>query len=473
MTEIAAAAPHDLDLERTLLAAIIADNVVADKLYGLEPEMLFDPIHAAIMAAIMDLRQEKRPINLVTLKPRFGAIPFATGGTVLEYMQTFSFAGNLPSISDVIDAIKELHLRREVQALCERGAGSVWDQGLGPTTILTDIVAQANDMLALSRPVGITRNRMPDAVDGQMDRMLNPDVASRIPSGFKDLDDATGGWRRGEYVLLAGRPSMGKSNCAVAFARRAAIKSGVGVAVFSLEMTSDQWVARTICDHIWDRQNPIHYATAMKGELDGVALDIYSRGALEVKKIPIEIEEKSALSAADISSAVRQISEEFKRDGINLGIVVIDHLGKIRPSARYKGNPVREIAEISDALQSIAKTERVCVLALHQLSRAVEGRENKRPGLADLRDSGSLEQDADMVLFPYRPAYYLERMKEDDFEKDSVRIAELAQVRNTLELNIAKQRNGPTTTLNFFVDIASNALRSATKLSVVHSAMGR
>jgi replicative DNA helicase len=457
------AAPNDLDLERTLLAAVIADNAVLDRLQGFEPEMLFDPIHASIFAAMGDLRGEKRPINLVTLKPRFGAVPFATGGTVFEYMQTFSFAGNMPTITDVSDALKELHLRREVQSLCERGAGAVWDQGYGPNTVLTDLIQQASLLLDKAKPVAITRRRMKDALHDMMDKMLNDDTASRIPSGFSDLDAATGGWRRGEYVLLAGRPSMGKSTAAVAFAKQAA-KSGVGVAVFSLEMTNQQWVTRTVCDEVWDHRAPIHYSEAIKGNLTDEQLERYSRGVINLEKLPLVVDVRGGMSAAEIAMATRQISEDLAKDGISLGMIVVDHLGKVRPTSRYKGNPVREVAEISEAMANLAKSEDVCVLALHQLNRGVEGRDNKRPGLSDLRDSGSLEQDADMVLFPYRPAYYLERAKEDDTEKDFERRHQLQTLKNVLELGIAKQRNGPTTTLNFFVDIAANAIRDAAKV---------
>lgn len=469
-TELASLSPHDPELERTLLAAIIAENAVLNRLSDFEPEMLYDPIHAAIMVAMFDLRSEKRPINLVTLKPRFGAVPFATGGTVFEYMQSFSFAGMMPDISDIVDALKELHLRREVMALNERVSGAIWDQGYGPRTILADMLRECGDLLGRSKPAGVTRRKMSDALDDMMDKMLNDDTANRIKTGLVDLDEATGGLRRGEYVLLAGRPSMGKSATAVSIARRVA-KTGVGVAVFSLEMTNQQWMTRTVCDEIWENSDPVHYAAALKNELSPIHLDRYAKGVKILKPHPLFLDEKSALSATDIAAGVREIAEEFEKDGIKLGLVVVDHLGKVRPSSRYKGNPVREVAEISEAMAVLAKSERVCVLALHQLNRAVEGRDNKRPGLSDLRDSGSLEQDADMVLFPYRPAYYLERMKEDDPNKDLDRKMELRKVRNVLEVNIAKQRNGPTTTLNFFVDIASNAIRDAAKFAVINSAM--
>src|SRR5262245_1787581 len=149
----------------------------------------------------------------------------------------------------------------------------------------------------------------------------------------------------------------------------------------------------------------------------------------------------------------------FAREGRRLDLVIVDHLGKIRASNRYKGQKVHEITEISDALANLAKSEQVAVLALHQLNRAVEGRDNKRPELADLRDSGSLEQDADGVLFAYRAAYYLERMKFDDREDEEERIKKLEATRHAIEIAIAKHRNGPTSTVELYCNMPANALR--------------
>jgi replicative DNA helicase len=139
--------------------------------------------------------------------------------------------------------------------------------------------------------------------------------------------------------------------------------------------------------------------------------------------------------------------------------VIIDHIGFMTPSNRYRGNRVHEVSEISAGLQRLAKSEVVSVLALHQLNRGTEGRDNKRPQLADLRDSGSLEQDADLVMFAYRSAYYLERMKFDDPDDEAERAQKLEAARNELEVGIAKSRNGPTGTVELYCDMAANAVR--------------
>jgi replicative DNA helicase len=171
------------------------------------------------------------------------------------------------------------------------------------------------------------------------------------------------------------------------------------------------------------------------------------------------IEEGSGLSVSDIASGVRRTAERFDRDGKRLGMVVIDHIGFLTPTNRYKGTKVHEVSEITAGLQRIAKSEQVAVLALHQLNREVETRDNKRPTLSDLRDSGSVEQDSDIVVFPYRSTYYLERLKYDEPALEQDRLEKAEALRNELEVNIAKQRNGPALTIELFCDMAANAVR--------------
>jgi replicative DNA helicase len=163
---------------------------------------------------------------------------------------------------------------------------------------------------------------------------------------------------------------------------------------------------------------------------------------------------------AEIASRVRAQAQRFEREGVKLGLVVIDHLGFIKASDRYRGNRVHEVTEISAGLGQIAKEHDVALIVLSQLNRGTEGRENKRPSLSDLRDSGSLEQDADVVLFCYREAYYLERTKHDPGSQAELkRQTELEATRNTLEVIVAKNRMGPTGIVNLFCDMGCNAVR--------------
>lgn len=472
----ATSAPCDLDLERSLLSAIIADNALLDKIPQLQPDMLHDPIHANVMKSILDLRQEGRPINLVTLKPRWGAVPFATGGTVFEYLRTFEFAGTLPNIVDISDGLIELHQRRLFLDIGERMTASAGDPSIGPGPLISSFLSELDDLQAQTKPVGKTLWKADDAVDDLFDQILNGTKVDAAPTGFVDLDEFIGGWRESTYVVLAGRPSMGKTALAVSLARKAAL-GGHGVGIFSLEMSKDQWMTRTICDQAWvgvDDKAPLK--SALRRTMNDHEFDLFSTAGKIIRGLPLVIDESSGLTAADIAAGVRQMAEEFRKDGKRLRMVIIDHMGKVMPSGRYKGNRVQEVTELSNALHEIAKTERITLVALCQLNRAVEGRDNKRAGLSDLRESGAIEQDADIVIFPFRPAYYLERAKENTAEEEAVRMAELRMVQNLLEINIAKQRNGQTGGFELFVDMSANAIRDAAKIdpsTTVYSAMSR
>lgn len=452
------ATPHDLDLERVILASVVADNSVLDKIASLEPDDFYDAVHGALYATMLDLRGEKRPINLVTLKARYGSVPFREGGSVFEYLRGLSFAGNIPDIADVAGSIKELRLRRDMQLLGERIAGAVWDQSVGPATLLTDAAKELDDLLALCRPQKQTLKTMAEAMGDLIEAVQAGDEAKRIPMGFIDLDRMTGGWRRGEYAILAGATSMGKSATAVALGSRAAAR-GHGVMIFSLEMTTRQWTARAAGDAAWGRDGAVPFAEALRGELNPQQLKRFIAGAEHRAPLPILIDEQAGLTLTDIGARTRRAAEMFERKGQRLGLVIVDHLGKVKPSGRYKGNRVHEYEELSNGMAQLAKSEDVALCCLHQINRNPNQRDNKRPQLSDLRDSGSIEQDADMVMFAYRPAYYLERTREDGAEQEALRQQMLDQQANLLEIIIAKQRNGPTTVVELYCDMASNAVR--------------
>ena len=239
-----------------------------------------------------------------------------------------------------------------------------------------------------------------------------------------------------------------------------AAKAGHGVLIFSLEMGMQQWLARVASEAAYSSQRQLPYALALKGEFTQSEREAFARAAMRRSGLPMLIEERSGLSAMQIMAETRKAQAYFERMGKRLGLVIVDHIGKVRPSSRYKGNKVHEIGETSQALAHLAKAENVAVLGLVQLNRGVEGRDNKRPGPADLRDSGDLEQDADAVMFAYRPAYYLARGKEDEgSDEEKLRLADLQRKKHALEIIIAKQRNGPVGTVELWCDMGSNVVR--------------
>jgi replicative DNA helicase len=180
-------------------------------------------------------------------------------------------------------------------------------------------------------------------------------------------------------------------------------------------------------------------------------------------KMPFDIDDQPALTLAEIASRVRQRSGRLANAKYESGLVIIDHMGKIKPSGRYAGQRTQEVGEISGGLAELAKNLDVAVVTLCQLNRGTEGQENKRPVLANLRDSGEIEQDADLVLFLYRPAYYLERARENSKDDEIDRAAILEACKYDFEIGIGKQRNGPCITVDLWADMANNAIRNKVK----------
>jgi replicative DNA helicase len=202
----------------------------------------------------------------------------------------------------------------------------------------------------------------------------------------------------------------------------------------------------------------LSYWKIVRGELADNQAGTVVDAVRDLRDLPLVIDPQPSLTVAQISARARKHARALERQGKTLDVVYVDHIHIIRPNDRYRGNRTAEITEISAALKALAKELDVAVVGLAQLNRSVEGRDDKRPTMADLRDSGSLEQDADLIVFLYREEYYLQRRCSDSSSEDK-RIARLAEVRNKLELNIAKQRNGPTGSFEIFFDAASNAAR--------------
>jgi replicative DNA helicase len=215
-----------------------------------------------------------------------------------------------------------------------------------------------------------------------------------------------------------------------------------------------------LSDLSYTHDAPIYYEEILKRRLAPGHRQRIERAAAAMDVLPIIAEEQRDLTLAEICSRSRKMANEFDRKGKKLSVIVVDHMGLVLPSSRYKGNRVNEVTEISNGLATLAKDLDCAVIALCQLNRGVEGRENKRPGMADLRDSGAIEQDASLLLFSYRPAYYL-RDRLDDPSAEHARQMALSACRNKLEIIVAKQRNGKLATIDCFVDIGANAIRNA------------
>ena len=268
----------------------------------------------------------------------------------------------------------------------------------------------------------------------------------------------TGGLQRGEFIVLAGRPGMGKSALAVTIARLMAC-AGLNVLLNSLEMTKEAVADRALADIAWQRGDPIAYSSISRGRVTMAQAERLAEAVRTFRGLPLRIDPQGGLSVSQIAARARKCKRTLERKGKTLDALIIDHMHITRASDRYAGNAVRETTEISGALKALAKELNIPVIALAQLSRKVEERDNKRPTLSDLRESGAIEQDADLIAFLFREAYYLANMTCDDAAAEGKRIARLAEVENVVEVNIAKQRNGPVGAVPLYCDIACNVFR--------------
>lgn len=452
---------HSIEAEQAALGAILIDNGCLDYVSSiLEPEHFYEPVHSEIYTAIRGLAQNGRVFTPVTLAPYFeNAEPVKSGLSVVQYLgRLVTAATTTIKVPDYARIIREYAGRRTLADAGLRLQQLAGDPALSAAQAAAEGVQDLDGIIAATVDQGRSKLSLAASVRDTLDELKQPDGTRTVTSGLHDLDRVTGGFHRGEYNILAARPSMGKTAMAASVMLNAG-RAGHGVLMFSLEMTKKAISARCLSDSVWNVDTPIPYADILNRRVNAYQIERLERAALDYERLPIEIEYQPALTVAEIAARSRQEAAALSRRGLELELIVIDHLGKIRASKRYAGNPVAEIGEVSGSLAALGKELNASMLVLHQLNRAVEGREDKHPQLSDLRWSGDIEQDADLVAFIYRPGYYLERMKFDDEDNEMKRVDKLHKRGRDLEIIIAKQRNGPCTTVELLTEISSNVIR--------------
>jgi replicative DNA helicase len=358
--------------------------------------------------------------------------------------------------------IRELAERRRIIAGCDDLAEAVSDTS-GETDhrkAAAEHISALSDMLGGSaqRKHTFTLGEAADVVWDRLDRMAKGEAdPNAIPSGMAGLDEMLGGLRRGGYYILAGRPSMGKTAVGVQLALNIA-EAGHGVAYFSLEMPATSLTERMIASRLWiPHADSITYTGISRGRLNEQQIRWIRQARDELDGLPLVIDERPALSASEIEAQARVFASRFQRQGERLGLIVVDHVHKM--TAPGFTRPVEVYTHVSARLADLAKRLDCPVLALAQLNRSVESRDDKRPTLADLRESGAIEQDADAVIFCYRDAYYLERQSCRRVEDEAGRLTEFAECQNRLELIVAKNRQGPIGTVDVWADMPFNVVR--------------
>jgi len=418
--------PQDIDAERCVLGGIlIEDGVLVKVIELLSPGDFYLEKHAVIYEAMLELFEHNDPQDLVTLnsylksKGKLDAI----GGTA--YIAELT--GVLPVASNVVHYAKIVRnksvLRRLIQAsseiasLCYEETGDVDELLESAESTIFEI---SQDKIRPSfYPLKTVLKECVVKIQKLYERK---ELITGVPSGFVDLDRLTAGFQPSDLIIVAGRPSMGKTAFALNVAQNAAIRSQVPVVIFSLEMSREQLGMRMLCSEAKIDAQKIRTGRLEKEDWPYIinALDVLSEA-------PIFIDDSPAMTTLEMRAKARRLKSEH-----GLGLIVVDYLQLMRSSAQ-KDSREQEISEISRSLKAMAKELHVPVIALSQLNRKVEDRSDRRPQMSDLRESGAIEQDADVIAFIYRDEVY---NRADDNPNKGI-----------AEIIVAKQRNGPTGTV--------------------------
>jgi replicative DNA helicase len=458
------ALPHSIEAEQALLGAVLLQNDCIDAVAGrVDPADFFEPVHRQIFEVACDLVRAGKVATPVTLKRHLAADLDVAGLTLNQYLARLAAeATTTINAPDYADVVRENAQRRALIALAQRlGSGA---HGSGEIGALVGEGLNALDELLDSdrrarRPVMISE-ALTEAVDRIATAYQHDGAIPGISWGYSDLDSLTGGLHRGEMIVVAGRPGMGKS--ALAFdAGCNAAEAGYGVAQYSLEMPRDSLALRKLSSRIG-----IPYFKLRSGKFEEYDFGRIIEAARDVGRLPFLIDDRSSLTISDLASSVRSTAKRFRRAGKELALVIVDYMQLLQPGDRYSGSRVNEVSEISAGLKRLSRDQNVAVMALSQLSREVEKRDNKRPLLSDLRESGTIEQDADTVIFLYREEYYLRQRKPQEGHGSFPDWqASLEKCFNKMEVNVAKQRYGPLGTVEVRFDAATNTISNLARRS--------
>jgi replicative DNA helicase len=416
--------PHNIEAEQSVIGGILLDNeVLPGVLEILRGNEFYRAAHRTIFAAVIDLFERNEPCDLVTIADLLKSqkrLDEAGGASYLA-----SLVDRVPSAanaSQYAKIVKEKSMARSLISRATEIVATSFDSSLRVDELL-DKAEQAIFQVSEDRinpsffPIKEVVKQSVKTLEKLFERR---DMVTGVPTGFTDLDRLTCGLQPSDLVIIAGRPSMGKTAFALNIARNAAVEAEIPVGIFSLEMSKDQLGMRMLCSEA--RVSSHRMRSGFLSERDWPRL---TRAAGTISDAPIFVDDTPAISALELRAKARRL----KRDQ-NLGLVIVDYLQLMRGSHRSERRE-QEISEISGSLKALAKELDLPVVALSQLNRRVEERHDKRPQLADLRESGAIEQDADVIAFIYRDEVYNEQTPDP----------------NAADIIIGKQRNGPIGTI--------------------------
>ena len=439
--------PNNIEAEQAVIGSILVSNDIFDEVSPIINHSKFhDPIHQKIFLAIENLISKGMLANPITLKNYFENDKNLVELEGHEYLVKITkFSTSLRQAIEYSKIIYDMYVRRELIKISETTIDSASNKNIDlpgdkiiedSEKLLFDLAERGSFRKTFIK-FDIALNR---TIEMAKSAHQNIEGIVGVPTGLTDLDDRVGGLHNQDLIIIAGRPSMGKTALATNIAFHASkniqnkgLKSSV--AFFSLEMSSEQLSTRILSEQSRIKSNDIR-----RGKVSDEQFEKFIETSKNISELPLYIDETPAITIAALSNRARRIKRLF-----GLDLVVVDYIQLMRPTNIRNDGRVQEISEITQGLKALAKELNVPVLALSQLSRAVEQRDDKKPQLSDLRESGSIEQDADVVMFVYREAYYLERKEP---RPGTVEYAEwqgkMNEISNLAEIMIGKHRHGPT-----------------------------
>ena len=438
--------PNNIEAEQAVIGSILVSNDIYDEINTIiNSSKFYDPVHQKIFSAIENLIAKGMLANPITLKNYFENDKNLDELQGHEYLVKITkFSTSSRQAIEYSKIVYDMYVRRELIKISESTIENASNKIIDLSG--ENIIEESEKLLFALAERGTFKSSII-----KFDQALNLtiEMASKaykndegivgVPTGLRDLDDRLGGLHNSDLIIIAGRPSMGKTALATNIAFHAAKKLqekniNSSIAFFSLEMSSEQLSTRILAEQSRIKSNDIR-----RGKITEEQFDKFLETSKNIAELPLYIDETPAISIAALSNRARRIKRLY-----GLELVVVDYI-QLMSATNFKEGRVQEISEITQGLKALAKELSVPVLALSQLSRAVEQRDEKKPQLSDLRESGSIEQDADVVMFVYREAYYLERKEPRPATVEHAEWqAKMNEVSNLAEIIIGKQRHGPT-----------------------------
>ncbi len=413
--------PQNVDAEMSLLGAVLIDEeTLADITEHVKPHDFYDKRHGIIFDAMMRLYEKNKPVDLLTLideLKRKKEIDEIGGSAYLTELTNY-----VPTAAHA-ESYAEIVAQKAVRRRLIKASGEISELGYNEETSTQELLQQAESELfavsdqSLKQDLISLESILTDSFDRMEELHRNKGALRGVRTGYRDLDNMTAGLQRSDLIILAARPAMGKTTLVTNLAYNVATIAKQPVLFFSLEMSKEQLVDRMLAD-----ASGVDAWNIRTGNLSDEDFSKLSEAMGEMSEAPIYIDDTPGVSVLEMRTKARRAAHEQP-----LGLIIVDYLQLMQGSGRDGGNRVQEVSEISRGLKLIARELNVPVIALSQLSRSVESRSPQVPQLADLRESGSIEQDADIVMFIYREAYY-----NPETERE-----------NITDLIIAKHRNGP------------------------------